>query len=90
MTRTLHIYLSRPRPCSHASAWAYWKWREKVREKAGHQPVSAKRLGIARTVGQLRKLLKPYPSRTGFGFRNQPMQALWNVKHGKTVSVVFQ
>lgn len=36
-------------------------------------------LGVATTVGELRKLIEQYPDETSFGFRNQPMQALYEV-----------
>lgn len=33
-------------------------------------------LGIAKTIGELREIIKNYPDNTPFGFRNQPMQEL--------------
>ncbi len=52
--------------------------------------MTAKEIGTAITVGGLRKLLKPYSDNTSFGFRNQPMQILYEVKSKKLVYIVFQ
>lgn len=49
-----------------------------------------KTLGEARTVGELRQLLEKYPNETSFGFRNQPMQWLYEVKRKDSVGIVFQ
>lgn len=47
-------------------------------------------LGQATTVGQLKDLLKNYDNDTSFGFRNQPMQDLYEVKDGDKTYIVFQ
>lgn len=49
-----------------------------------------KELGEAKTIGELKELIKNYPDETSFGFRNQPMQSLHEVKSDETVFVVFQ
>lgn len=60
--------------------------KNRVSWKTGH----LQELGKPKTVGALIKLLKKYPKKTGFGFRNQPMQALNELKHGRKIFVVFQ
>ncbi len=52
--------------------------------------MTTKKLGIAFTVGELRKLLKPYSDDISFGFRNQPMQSLYESKNGKDIYISFQ
>jgi|GEM_PF-3618500 len=52
--------------------------------------VHCKPLGIVSTVGELMDILKQYPRATGFGFRNQPMQELHELKYTDAVYVVFQ
>jgi hypothetical protein len=47
-------------------------------------------LGEATTVGELRQLLEGYSDDISFGFRNQPMQALYEVRHPDVVFVCFQ
>lgn len=47
-------------------------------------------LGKPNTTGALRKILKQYKSKTSFGFRNQPMQGLYEVRYPDAVFVVFQ
>lgn len=47
-------------------------------------------LGVATTIGELKKLIENYPDETSFGFRNQPMQELHEVKYFDVVFVVFQ
>jgi len=37
-----------------------------------------KNLGTPKTVGELKELIKNYPDETTFGFRNQPMQSLFD------------
>lgn len=49
-----------------------------------------KLLGEAITVGELKKLLNKYDDKTSFGFRNQPMQQLYELKYGENIFVVFQ
>jgi len=49
-----------------------------------------KLIGEARTVGELKKFLDGYNDNASFGFRNQPMQALYEVRYGKEKYVVFQ
>jgi len=60
----------------------------------GEQPSESnpriRSLGIATTIGELKKLIKNYPDDTSFGFRNQPMQKLYEVKYGDDVFVTFQ
>lgn len=52
---------------------------------------SCKEIGTPQTIGEFRKLTKDYLADTEFGFRNQPMQSLYELteQDGK-VSVVFQ
>ncbi len=53
--------------------------------------VKVSRIGIAITIGELRKLIENYSDETSFGFRNQPLQTLFSVTHeGEKESVVFQ
>lgn len=47
-------------------------------------------LGVATTIGELKKIIQNYPDETSFGFRNQPMQELHEVKYPDVVFVVFQ
>lgn len=47
-------------------------------------------LGIAQTIGELKKLIAEYPDETSFGFRNQPMQELYEVENKEETFVVFQ
>jgi len=54
--------------------------------KDGH----CKYLGEARTVGELKKMLEDYPDSTSFGFHNQPMQTLHEIKYQNDKYVVFQ
>ncbi len=49
-----------------------------------------KLLGQAITVGDLRELLSGDDDSVSFGFRNQPLQALHEVRYGDDVCVVFQ
>ena len=50
-----------------------------------------KELGKPMTLGEFREMTKDYPDEVGFGFRNQPMQSLFEVKyHDKAIFVVFQ
>ena len=46
-------------------------------------------LGKAVTVGELKKLLDSYPDETSFGFRNQPLQELYEVVMNGETFVVF-
>ena len=48
-------------------------------------------LGEAKTIGELRELVKNYPDETSFGFRNQPMQSLREIvyKDDNILFVVF-
>ena len=52
--------------------------------------VSCRRIGTPKTAGALAKLLKRYKPRTVFGFRNQPMQSLYEVRYTDKVFVCFQ
>lgn len=47
-------------------------------------------LGEATTVGQMRKLLEKYADNISFGFRNQPMQTLYEVLFQDLTAVIFQ
>ena len=47
-------------------------------------------LGIATTIGELKKLIENYPDETSFGFKNQPVQELYEVKSPDVMFVVFQ
>tara|TARA_B110001452_G_scaffold265390_1_gene269935 strand:+ start:113 stop:316 length:204 start_codon:yes stop_codon:yes gene_type:complete len=47
-------------------------------------------LGVAQTIGELKKLIAEYPDETSFGFRNQPMQELYEVQNKEETFVVFQ
>ena len=58
--------------------------------KANPAFLGCKKLGTARTVGQLRQLISKYPDATSFGFRNQPMQSLHEVRYSNGTCVVFQ
>jgi len=49
-----------------------------------------KLIGEATTVGELKKFLSGYDDNASFGFRSQPMQALYEVRYGKEKYVVFQ
>lgn len=50
-----------------------------------------KEIGRPTTLGELREMTKDYPDEVGFGFRNQPMQSLFEVKYqGEAIYVVFQ
>jgi len=42
------------------------------------------------TDAQIRKIIKDYPDDTPFGFRNQPMQELHEIKHPDKIFVTFQ
>jgi hypothetical protein len=48
-------------------------------------------LGMPDTIGKLKDLIKNYPDNTSFGFRNQPMQNLFEVKYNDEdeIFVVF-
>lgn len=47
-------------------------------------------LGKPTTIGELRELISKYPDDVSFGFRNQPMQGLIEVKYPDQIFVVFQ
>ena len=47
-------------------------------------------LGEATTVGELKQLLEGYSDDTSFGFRNQAMQGLYEVRYPDVVFVCFQ
>jgi hypothetical protein len=47
-------------------------------------------LGRAYSIGQLRKLIEPYSNGMSFGFRNQPMQTLYEVEYTNVTFVCFQ
>lgn len=51
--------------------------------------INYKPLGIAKTIGELKELIKNYDDNIEFGFRNQPIQQLIEVKYDDTVFVVF-
>ncbi len=54
------------------------------------QDYHCKLLGEAMTVGELRELLNNYDDNTSFGFRNQPLQSLYEIRYGSEKYVVFQ
>lgn len=47
-------------------------------------------IGIATTIGELKKLISQYPDETSFGFFNQGQQQLEEVTIGKKFFVVFK
>lgn len=47
-------------------------------------------LGEAHTVGEFRKMLEGYSDDSKFGFRNQPMQSLFEVRYGESTYLLFQ
>lgn len=52
-------------------------------------------IGTPRTIGELKKLIEKYPDNIEFGFRNQPMQDLCEVKYDKKfggggLAIVFE
>lgn len=51
---------------------------------------SCREIGMANTVGELRKLLEPYDNDVEFGFRNQEIQSLFEINSGDFKSVLFQ
>ena len=51
---------------------------------------STSKLGTPKTVGELKRLLTFYQDNIEFGFRNQPMQDLYEVKDGDKTYIVFQ
>ncbi len=59
-------------------------------EKIQQENNTIRKLGISHTIGELKRLIEPYADDTSFGFRNQPMQELFEVKNLNDVFVVFQ
>jgi len=51
---------------------------------------STSKLGTPKTVGELKRILTFYDDNIEFGFRNQPMQDLYEVKDGDKTYIVFQ
>jgi hypothetical protein len=51
--------------------------------------MNQKKLGLPKTIGELRELIKDYPDETEFGFFNQPMQELWERVDEDEKAVVF-
>lgn len=49
-----------------------------------------KELGTPTTVGELKEIINNYPKSTSFGFRNQPIQSLYEVKVGSEDFIFFQ
>lgn len=49
-----------------------------------------KKIGRATTIGELKKMIKDYPDNIPFGFRNQPMQSLYEIKYSDVMYVAFQ
>jgi hypothetical protein len=49
-----------------------------------------KKLGTPTTIGELKKIISEYDDHVSFGFRNQPIQSLFEIRVGETVFVVFQ
>lgn len=50
---------------------------------------TVKLLGQATTIGELKALIDKYPDNTSFGFRNQPLQLLFEIQSGNEKFVVF-
>jgi len=48
------------------------------------------KLGEPKTVGELKNILSKYDDNISFGFRNQPIQALHELRHKDEIYVVFQ
>jgi hypothetical protein len=49
-----------------------------------------KNLGTPKTVGELKELIKNIPGTTLFGFRNQPMQSLFEITDNGERFILFQ
>lgn len=53
------------------------------------EKISYKELGKATTIGELRDLIKDYDDEHSFGFRNQPIQYLHELKIKDKTFIVF-
>lgn len=62
----------------------------KTKKQKEPQFIGCRKIGRPLTVGALSKLLKRYRPGTSFGFRNQPMQSLYEIKYSDKIFVVFQ
>jgi predicted translin family RNA/ssDNA-binding protein len=51
---------------------------------------NCKKIGKAKTIGELKELIKNYPDNTLFGFRNQPIQELYECKYDEFNALLFQ
>lgn len=49
-----------------------------------------KELGTPTTIVELKEIINKYPNTTSFGFRNQPIQSLFEVKIDNEVFICFQ
>jgi hypothetical protein len=49
-----------------------------------------KNLGTPKTICELKELIKNYPDETTFGFRNQPMQSLFEITDNGERFILFQ
>ena len=58
---------------------------EKKKKECGN----LRSLGVVKTIRELKEVIKDYPDETSFGFRNQPMQELYEVKYPDALFVVF-
>ena len=68
---------------------------EKSRQKAieilkDNSQLKVVDLGVAKTVGELKKLIENYPDETQFAFRNQPMQHLFEIQDDNFKCLAFQ
>lgn len=52
--------------------------------------MKCQKLSTPTTIGELRKIIAKYPDNTPFGFRNQPLQDLYEVQNLKETYIVFQ
>ena len=72
-----------------ALRWAH-EFAELKINNAKKNDINTNLLGTPFTIGELKKLISKYPNNTPFGFRNQPIQDLYEVKHENKIFVVFQ
>lgn len=55
-----------------------------------YKMTSMRSLGTAHTIGDLKKMIKDYPDDISFGFRNQLMQCLYEIKYPDQTFICFQ
>jgi ribosomal protein S27AE len=62
-----------------------------IEKQKNHESESSsfRSLGMSSTIGDLRKAIEKYPDDTSFGFRNQPMQELFEINNSKQTFVLF-